>query len=112
MRVNISKIPGLVLLFLFTGLNCQLPSSISEPGKAIQIITPINHTFHLELNELKGILEADGIKDRNVVVISIAGSFRKGKSFLLNFFIRFLNAQVTIIPTEIWIIVNFVFIYW
>lgn len=86
---------SLMVFFLFTGLNCQLPVLNTKPAKAVQIITPKNHTFHLELDDLKEILEADTIKDRNVVVISIAGSFRKGKSFLLNFFIRYLDAQVT-----------------
>lgn len=60
----------------------------------IQIVTPINNTFLLELNELKHILEANHIKDRHVVVVSIAGAFRKGKSFLLNFFLKYLYAQV------------------
>lgn len=101
MKIAVAAIVSLVLLCLFTGLNCQILSPSSDPGRAIQIVTPINHTFHLQLDELKGILEADPIKDRHVVVISIAGSFRKGKSFLLNFFIRFLDAQVTIVPIEI-----------
>lgn len=54
-------------------------------GHAIQILTPENHPFNLELNILKQVLEADEIKDRNVVVVGITGAFRKGKSFLLNF---------------------------
>lgn len=107
MKFTVATITSLVLLFIFTGLNCQLPATDAEPGRAIQIITPVNHTFHLELDDLKGILEADAIKDRHVVVLSIAGSFRKGKSFLLNFFIRYLDAQVTIQHTKIWRAVNF-----
>lgn len=58
---------------------------------AIQIVAPVNHTFNLDLDELKKNLEVDEIKDQNVVVVSIAGAYRKGKSFLLNFFIRFLE---------------------
>lgn len=65
-----------------------------ELGHANQIVLPEKNGFHLQLEELKGILDVEGIKDRNVVVVSIAGAFRNGKSFLLNFFIKYLNAQV------------------
>lgn len=63
-------------------------------ARAIQIVAPVNHSFNLELNELKQILEVDNIKNRHVVVVSVAGAFRKGKSFLLNFFLKYLYAQV------------------
>lgn len=65
-----------------------------ESAKAIQIITPVNHEFKLQLGKLDDILKADEIKDRNVVIISIAGALRKGKSFLLNFILKYLYAQV------------------
>lgn len=35
------------------------------------------------------------VKDRQVVVISIVGAFRKGKSFFLNYCLRFLYANVS-----------------
>lgn len=60
----------------------------------IQIVAPVNHTFHLKADVLKTLLESDELKDRQVVVVSIAGVFRQGKSFLLNFFLKYLNAQV------------------
>lgn len=63
-------------------------------ARAIQVVAPVNHSFHLELNELKGILEVDDIKNRHVVIVSVAGAFRKGKSFLMNFFLKYLYAQV------------------
>lgn len=65
-----------------------------DSPKAVRIVNPVNHTFHLELDELKSILENDKIKDRNVVIVSIAGAYRQGKSFMLNFFVKYLNAQV------------------
>lgn len=63
-------------------------------ARAIQVVAPVNHSFHLELSELKQILEVDEIKNRHVVVVSVAGAFRKGKSFLMNFFLKYLYAQV------------------
>ncbi|XP_031633228.1 atlastin-like [Contarinia nasturtii] len=62
-------------------------------GGAVQIITPVNQKFETNLDYLKRILSADQIKDRNVVIVSVAGALRKGKSFLLNFFLKYLNAQ-------------------
>lgn len=90
------------VLLLTTILNygnfcCGAPvqSESTGPGP-IQIVVPSNHSVNLELDQLTRILQADNIKDRHVVVVSIAGAFRQGKSFLLNFFIKFLNAQVRI----------------
>lgn len=60
----------------------------------VQIVVPVNHSFELEIDELKHILDADEIKDRHVVVVSIAGALRQGKSFLLNFFLKYLYAEV------------------
>lgn len=79
-----------ILLFL-----CFLGSLFAEDlDTAIQIVTPVDHKFQLELEDLKRVLEVDEIKDRHVVVVSIAGEYRKGKSFLLNFFLKYLYAQV------------------
>lgn len=90
--MKIDLLTSCVLIFI--GTFCQVSNGDFSTAKALQIVKPVNHTFQLELNDLKLILEADDIKDRHVVVVSIAGAFRKGKSFLLNFFLRYLNAQV------------------
>lgn len=63
----------------------------------IQIVVPTNHSYELEIDELNHILDADDIKDRHIVVVSIAGAARQGKSFLLNFFLKFLYAQVSVL---------------
>ncbi|RZC42285.1 GBP domain containing protein, partial [Asbolus verrucosus] len=47
----------------------------------------------LDSETLRRILICDELKDKNVCVVSIAGAFRQGKSFLLNFLIRYLNIR-------------------
>lgn len=64
------------------------------PARPIQIMVPIKQEFKLKFEELRPILEDETIKDRHVVVVSIAGAFRQGKSFLSNFFLKYLRAQV------------------
>lgn len=64
-------------------------------AEALQIVTTGDgHTFLLDADTLADVLMQDGIKDRYISVVSVAGAFRKGKSFLLDFFIRYLYAKV------------------
>ena len=53
-----------------------------------------DHTFELDTSALENVLLQDSIRDKRVVVVSVAGAFRKGKSFLLDFFLRYLQRQV------------------
>ncbi|KAM4693367.1 atlastin-2 isoform 2-T2 [Discoglossus pictus] len=52
-----------------------------------------DHNFELDEKALEKILMQDHIRDLNVVVVSVAGAFRKGKSFLLDFMLRFMYSQ-------------------
>lgn len=47
--------------------------------------------FDLDLDSLKRILLANDVKDKPVVVVSIVGAFRQGKSFLMNFLLRYMH---------------------
>jgi len=51
------------------------------------------HNFILDEEALNEILNRDGIRDKPICIISVAGAFRKGKSFLLNFMLRYLENQ-------------------
>ncbi|XP_031631878.1 atlastin-like [Contarinia nasturtii] len=82
-----------ILPFLLGTLCHGVCANESNSPRAVQFVSPVNHTFQLELNELKSILENENIKNHHVVVVSVAGAFRQGKSFLLNFFIKYLDAQ-------------------
>ncbi|XP_024943923.1 atlastin isoform X2 [Cephus cinctus] len=63
-------------------------------GRPVQVVLAHpDHTFELDEEALAEILLQDEIKDRSVVVVSVAGAFRKGKSFLLDFFLRYMNSQ-------------------
>lgn len=66
----------------------------SKP-RAIQIVLANkDHTFSLDDEALSKVLMKDEIKDRYVVVVSVAGAFRKGKSFVLDFFLRYMKSKV------------------
>uniref|UniRef100_A0A8C3AHG8 Atlastin-1 n=1 Tax=Cyclopterus lumpus TaxID=8103 RepID=A0A8C3AHG8_CYCLU len=49
-----------------------------------------DHTFELDEVALSRILLAEEVRDREVVAISVAGAFRKGKSFLMDFMLRYM----------------------
>uniref|UniRef100_G3MKI6 GB1/RHD3-type G domain-containing protein n=1 Tax=Amblyomma maculatum TaxID=34609 RepID=G3MKI6_AMBMU len=59
-------------------------------GKQAQILRVQDHCIELDQDVLQEILLNDRIKDKPVAVISLAGDFRKGKSFMLCFFLRYL----------------------
>lgn len=52
------------------------------------------HQFSLDEQALERILLQEHIRDLNVVVVSVAGAFRKGKSFLLDFMLRYMYHEV------------------
>ena len=65
-------------------------------GKPIQIVVAKeDHTFQLDEEALASIVCQDHVKDKQIAVVSVAGAFRKGKSFLLDFLLRFLKSNVS-----------------
>lgn len=73
-------------------------SEEEEPdGKArpVQVlVVKDDHTFELDEAALNRILLAKDLRDREIVAISVAGAFRKGKSFLMDFMLRYMYNQV------------------
>jgi len=69
-----------------------------EVARPIQIVLANGdeHSFELDEEALEKMLLQDHVKDLNVVVVSVAGAFRKGKSFLLDFMLRYMHRQVTL----------------
>uniref|UniRef100_A0A7N6AJQ8 GB1/RHD3-type G domain-containing protein n=1 Tax=Anabas testudineus TaxID=64144 RepID=A0A7N6AJQ8_ANATE len=74
---------------------------VEEKARPIQIVlaNEDEHSFELDAAALEKILLQDHVKDLNVVVVSVAGTFRKGKSFLLDFMLRYMHSQ----NSELWI---------
>uniref|UniRef100_UPI00398E65FB atlastin-2-like isoform X2 n=1 Tax=Pristiophorus japonicus TaxID=55135 RepID=UPI00398E65FB len=68
-----------------------------QRAQSLQIIhvRKDDHSFSLDEKALESILLAEPVRDLNVMVLSVAGAFRKGKSFLLDFLLRFMYKQKT-----------------
>ena len=79
-----------ILCLMFIPVMDELP----EKPCPLQIINldGESHTFNLNVELLEKILLSEEVKDRKVMVVTVAGAFRQGKSFILNFFLRYLKA--------------------
>lgn len=69
---------------------------MAEIGHGVQVVKVLDdHTYQLDEKLLEQILMKDEVRNLPVVVVSVAGAYRGGKSFLLNFFIRYLQSSVS-----------------
>ncbi|XP_039283438.1 atlastin, partial [Nilaparvata lugens] len=65
---------------------------LALPVGAVQVVvSQPDHKFGLNERALTTILLHPDVKDRSVVIVSVAGAFRKGKSFILDFFLRYMK---------------------
>ncbi|XP_013786327.1 atlastin-2-like isoform X1 [Limulus polyphemus] len=76
------------------GVTYQVYKREKMKGKPVQIVVSgEEHMFELDEDSLESILLQEHIRDKHVVVVAVAGAFRKGKSFLLDFCLRYMKAQ-------------------
>lgn len=69
----------------------------AAPEPVQVVIAQPKHQFELDEDALARVLMHPDVKDKHIVVVSVAGAFRKGKSFLLDFFLRYMQAKVIFI---------------
>lgn len=83
------------MFFFFTDLsrNAKSLQIVKINSKVVQ--GEILHELKLNARNLKKIMLHPDVKDNKVMIVSIAGALRKGKSFLLGFVLKYLEAQVT-----------------
>lgn len=64
-------------------------------GEPLNVIKFTNSMIDFDKAKLESLLLHQEVKDRKVVVLSIVGAFRKGKSFFLDYCLRFLYGNVS-----------------
>ena len=67
---------------------------MKKAGPVQVLIVKDDHSFELDETALNRILLSEAVRDKEVVAVSVAGAFRKGKSFLMDFMLRFMYNQV------------------
>lgn len=69
-------------------------SKVHPHGKALNILQFNGDQIVLNKNELESLLLHSEIKDRKIMILTIVGAFRKGKSFFMDYCLRFMYANV------------------
>uniref|UniRef100_A0A8C2CTL4 Atlastin-1 n=1 Tax=Cyprinus carpio TaxID=7962 RepID=A0A8C2CTL4_CYPCA len=77
------------------GLSAALSETDGRARPVQVLVVKDDHTFELDEAALSKILLAEEVRDREVVAISVAGAFRKGKSFLMDFMLRYMYSQAS-----------------
>ncbi|KAM8807785.1 atlastin-1 [Eudromia elegans] len=64
--------------------------AVRKAGPVQVLIVKDDHSFELDEAALNRILLSEAVRDKEVVAVSVAGAFRKGKSFLMDFMLRYM----------------------
>ncbi|XP_062244286.1 atlastin-2-like isoform X1 [Platichthys flesus] len=70
-----------------------LPEEARARPIQIVVANEEEHSFTLQEEALERLLLREEVQDLHVVVVCVAGAFRKGKSFLLDFMLRYMYKQ-------------------
>ncbi|XP_068874766.1 atlastin-1 isoform X2 [Aphelocoma coerulescens] len=70
--------------------------SVRKAGPVQVLIVKDDHSFELDEAALNRILLSEAVRDKEVVAVSVAGAFRKGKSFLMDFMLRYMYNKETV----------------
>ncbi|XP_038260605.1 atlastin-1 isoform X2 [Dermochelys coriacea] len=70
--------------------------AVKKAGPVQVLIVKDDHSFELDEAALNHILLSEAVRDKEVVAVSVAGAFRKGKSFLMDFMLRYMYNKGTI----------------
>ncbi|GAB1297495.1 Atlastin-1 [Apodemus speciosus] len=69
---------------------------VRKAGPVQVLIVKDDHSFELDEAALNRILLSEAVRDKEVVAVSVAGAFRKGKSFLMDFMLRYMYSQESV----------------
>ena len=91
------NLSSIIILVIISHVSSS--SDIHPQGESKQIlsINDINGTkqYITEIFNIEEIFLHPEVKDRKIVVLSIIGAYRKGKSFFLDYCLRFFYANVS-----------------
>jgi atlastin len=69
---------------------------MSLPGEPKNIVKFVNSQIQFDKSALEALLLHSDVKNRKIVFVSIVGAFRRGKSFFLDYCLRYLYANVSV----------------
>ena len=89
-------------LFALTHITSGSPEKLEiYPGRPISILelssNETQNDFVFNSKEFENILQHQDVINRKISVVSIMGAFRKGKSFLLDYFLRYMYTYVSLL---------------
>lgn len=68
-------------------------------------ISPVNHSITVDYEAIDRMFSSPEIADRKMVAVSVIGALRKGKSFFMNYCLRYMYANVSdVMITELFLL--------